>query len=43
MAYVNVEFKEELASAKDKWLWVVSNKMLFNNSCTTKKLKIKSF
>ena len=43
VAYVNIgiskSLKEELAWAIDKQLWVVSNKMLFKNSYTTKKLK----
>ena len=46
VAYVNVHvsksLKEELAWAIDKRLQIVSNKMLFINSYTTKKLKKKA-
>ena len=46
MAYVNIcvlrHLKEELAWVIDKRLRVISNKMLFQNSCTTKKLKNKA-
>ena len=47
VAYVNVRIskslKEELAWAMDKWLWVVSNKILFKTVIrTTKKLKKKA-
>ena len=33
------EFKEELAWVVGKWLWVVSNIMLFKTSYSIKKLK----
>ena len=37
--HVLSHLKEELAWAADKWLWVISTKMLFKNSYSTKELK----
>ena len=40
--HVSRRLKEELTWDIDKWLWVISNKMLFK-TVTTEKLKNKPF